>query len=304
MPLHVSSLSRRDFLVRGAAGVAGLSVFQLAGAAETADHDSFSLLSDTHIPESEDVTARDVNMTENLRRVVARLREMPQKTAGVIINGDCAYLKGLPADYANLAQCLQPLARDGWQLHLTMGNHDDRGPFYDALSDQKPDSPPVESKHVSIIETPRANLFLLDSLFEVNVVTGELGAAQRKWFAEALDRHSDKPAIVFAHHNPQFAPPADNRPWSGLKDSEDFFQLLTSRPHVKAYVFGHTHNWSIDRHEGIHLINLPPVAYVFSEDKPNGWVHADIYHDRIELQLKTHDPDHPQSDEKVRLDWR
>ena len=40
-----------------------------------------------------------------------------------------------------------------------------------------------------------------------------------------------------------------------------------------AYIYGHTHNWKVESDtSGIHLINLPPVSYVFREGEPSGWV--------------------------------
>ncbi len=304
MPLHIAPVSRRQFMIRSTAAMASLALLQTGWAAEEGDANRFALLSDTHIPERAEIEARGVNMTANLRQVVAQLCELPQKPAGVIINGDCAYLKGLPQDYANFAACVDPLKDAGLPLHVTMGNHDDRGPFYDALAAQRPENPPVQSKHVSVIETPHANLFLLDSLLEVNVVTGELGEAQRHWLAQALDARSEKPAVVIAHHNLQFQPPAEGTPWGGLRDSEAFFELLKARQHVKAYVFGHSHNWSLSQRDGLHLINLPPVAYIFAEGQPNGWVDARLHPDSIDLQLHTIDPQHPQSGEQVHLAWR
>jgi 3',5'-cyclic-AMP phosphodiesterase len=211
--------------------------------------------------------------------------------------------EGLPDDYANLAQCVSPLDEAGLPLHVTMGNHDDRGPCFAALTDQRSAQSPVESKHVSVIESPHANLFLLDSLQEVNVVTGELGKAQRDWLAEALDERSDKPAIVIAHHNPQFTPPPEGNRWSGIQDSAEFFELLTARKQVKAYVYGHTHDWSISQRDGIQLINLPPVAYVFAAGKANGWVWARLHPEGIELELRTIDPAHPRNGERVNLNW-
>lgn len=304
MPLHLAPVSRRDFLIRSTAAMTSLAMLPSGWASEPGDANHFALLSDTHIPEHPEVEARGVNMTANLQRVVSQLCLLEQKPAGVIINGDCAYLRGLPKDYANLALCVEPLGVAGLPLHLTMGNHDDRGPLYEALTAQRPANPPVQSKHVSVIETPHANLFLLDSLTEVNVVTGEFGDAQRHWLVQSLDARQDKPAIIIAHHNPQFQAPADGRPWGGLRDTQAFFELLKSRTHVKAYVYGHTHNWSLDQLEGIHLINLPPVAYVFSESHPNGWVDAWLRRDGIDLQLHTLDPEHPQSGERVQLAWR
>ncbi len=303
MPIHVSPISRRTLLAGGSAA-ASLAVLPTGWAAEEADANVIALLADTHIPKRPDVEAREVNMTGNLRQVVGELSGLSTKPAGVIVNGDCAYLKGLPDDYANFASCIRPLAEAGLPLHVTMGNHDDRDPLYSALSTQRSDDSPVESKHVSIIETPHANLFLLDSLREVNVVTGELGGAQRAWLARALDAHRHKPAVVVAHHNPQFQDPPEGDRWTGLKDSTELFELLEEKKHVKAYVFGHTHRWSISERNGIHLINLPPVAYLFDAAMPNGWVRATLHDGGMDLELRAIDPAHKQHGQRVELAWR
>lgn len=305
MPLHLPPISRRTFLAGGAAAAAGLALGRppRAAAAEV-DSDLIALLSDTHVPGDPSVAARGVNMTDNLRRVVTDLVGLERRPAGVLINGDCAYLKGLPGDYANLAGLVRPLSEAGLPLHLTMGNHDAREPLYRALAAERPEQPPVESKHVDVVETPHANWFLLDSLTETDVVTGELGEAQRAWLAAALDARPDKPAVVVAHHDPQFEPRAGKTAWTGLKDAAALFDLLESRRHVQAYVYGHTHDWSVGRRGSVHLVNLPPVAYVFAEGKPNGWVEARTGEGGLGLRLHCHDEAHPQHGETVSLRWR
>jgi 3',5'-cyclic AMP phosphodiesterase CpdA len=184
-----------------------------------------------------------------------------------------------------------------------MGNHDNRSTLYDALAAQRPQNPPVESKHVSVLETPHANWLLLDSLFQVNVVTGELGEAQLAWLGRALDAHPDKPALVMAHHTPQFDPPEENTRWTGMRDTAPLFELLESRPQVKAFVYGHSHTWKISRRGRLHLINLPPVAYVFGEEMPSGWVAAQCEAGGLRLTLHTLDSAHPQANQQVELAW-
>jgi 3',5'-cyclic-AMP phosphodiesterase len=304
MPLHTLPLSRRSFLAHGAAAAAALTVIRTGWTADPKSNPNLiALLSDTHVPESPDVVAREVNMTANLRQVIREVTQLETRPAGVIINGDCAYLKGLPADYANLAQCVAPLDEAGLPLHVTMGNHDDRGPLYDALQSQKPARPIVDSKHVTVIETPRANWFLLDSLTRVNVVTGGIGEAQRAWLAKALAERSDKPALAIVHHNPQFDPPPEGKPWGGIEDTTELMELLASHKQVKALIFGHSHNWAITRRGDLHLVNLPPVAYVFTAGKPNGWVRSETLEDGLALELRTIDPAHKQNGERVKLSW-
>jgi len=304
MPIHRICQSRRRFLQMSALGGGAALVFSsipIVSASET-DAVSIALLSDTHIPSTADVQARGVNMTENLRRVIAQVvGRKVVKPSHLIINGDCAYLSGLPADYKNLADCLSPLESTDIALHVTMGNHDDRQPLYDALSGQRPENVAVMSKHLSVIETPFANLFLLDSLFRVNVVTGEIGKAQIDWLAQQLDERNDKPAIVMAHHNPQFSAPPEGTPWTGISDTEELFAVLDSRQHVKAFFFGHSHHWNHSRRGRLHLVNLPPVAYVFNDSHPNGWVDAVLTADSMRLELQTFDPKHPQAADVVEI---
>ncbi len=304
MPLHAGPLSRRSFLSHTAAAAAGLLVYRQGWSAEAGlNPHRLALLSDTHIPETPSMMVRETNMTANLKQVVQEILALTDKPSAVMINGDCAYLKGLPADYANLAECVAPLSQAGFPLHMTMGNHDDRGPFYEALQQQKPERPLLQAKHVTVVEGPRANWFLLDSLEGVNSTPGLLGVEQREWLSKALTERAEKPAIVMAHHTPQFEPPAAGKAWGGLKDTVELMELLAGHKHVKAFIFGHSHQWAHLRRGSIHLVNLPPVAYVFAEGKPNGWVLADMQENSLTLELRCIDPAHKQHGEKLVLEW-
>jgi len=296
-------LSRREFLSRSAAVFASLTLASRSWGAEAVQSSTFALLSDTHIAADPDLIARDANMTANLRQAVGEVCALEQRPAGVIVSGDCAYLKGLPDDYANFANIVKPLAERELPLHLLTGNHDDRGPMADALAVLRPEDPQVQSRFVSVIESPHVNLFLLDSLTEVDVVTGELGDAQRTWLAHELDARQDKPAVIIGHHNLQFTAPPEGKRFTGLADTTEFVELLQARAHVKAYIFGHTHNWSTTRHGNLHLINLPPVAYVFGEGRPNGWTQATFTPTGVTLELQTIDSAHPLCGEKKELTW-
>lgn len=304
MPLHLPALTRRRFLQSGAAAFAGLAALPAGWGAEApVDPDCFALLADTHIAASAEEMFRDTNMADNLRRVTADVLARPHKPAAVIVNGDCAFRRGLSGDYQNFSGLIAPFAEAGLPVHLTLGNHDDRASLYNVLTWQRPRETPVTSKHVGVVESPHANWFLLDSLFQVNVVTGNLGELQRKWLARALDDRRDKPAIVVAHHTPQFEPPPEGKPVGGLQDTAEFFELLGQRPHVKAFIYGHSHVWEHSRRNNLHLVNLPPVAHVFTPGLPNGWVEARLTAGGLNLTLHTLDPNHEQSEQRVELAW-
>ncbi len=306
MPLHLDPLSRRRFLGGGA--VLALSPF--LPQVRAAESETWALLSDTHIAADPATKSRQgVTMAENLRRVVAEVLVEKASLAGVIIDGDCAYDDGQPGDYTTLLEILDPLREAGLPVHFTLGNHDDRAHFSAALGEATGNSP-VEGKHCSIIETPLANWILLDSLRYVNKVEGEFGEAQLGWIAKVLEDSPDKPAILVGHHYPQvfredIIPGDEKIKISGLVDSDPFMKLIGNQPAAKAYIYGHSHTWLTKQEpEGLHQINLPPTAYVFSEKMPNGWVRATLSAGGIGLELRALDPQHPQHGETKQLVWR
>ena len=79
----------------------------------------------------------------------------------------------------------------------------------------------------------------------------------------------DRPAIVIGHH-PIIREPGLFGQNISLLDGEPLWNVLTRFPHVKAYVFGHTHRWDVQKREGIYLVNLPSTAYTFDAGQPNG----------------------------------
>ena len=91
----------------------------------------------------------------------------------------------------------------------------------------------------------------------------------------------------------------------GLKDTVALLEVIRPRKQVKAYIFGHTHKWTVSQDEsGIHLINLPPVAYIFHEGDPAGWVHARLERKGMQLELRCVDATHKDHGQIVELKWR
>jgi 3',5'-cyclic AMP phosphodiesterase CpdA len=301
MPLHLLPLSRRRFLASAAAAGVGL----LAGPEAPADEprvaaDRWVLLADTHIAADRGLVHRGANMADNLARVVAEVAGLDPRPAGVVLDGDAAFQKGEPADYRLTGELLAPLVEARLPLHLTLGNHDDRDNFRAGLLHGAGRSP-LMSREVAVVETARSNWFLLDTLDRVGGTPGELGKEQLDWLAGALDARPDRPALVVLHHNPQW--PAPVLP-TGLRDTERLFGVVVPRKQVKALIFGHTHQWGRDRHEGVHLVNLPPVAYLFTKGPPNGWVDVRLREAGATLTLHALDPKHSQDGDTAELAWR
>jgi 3',5'-cyclic-AMP phosphodiesterase len=294
--------SRRSFLA--ATSASGLiATFQLTAAEANRDVNRIALLADTHIPSQANVTARGTNMTDNLKGVVQQLLAREKPFGSAFILGDCAYLDGKAEDYVLLKKLLEPLQEKDWLLHLALGNHDHREHCLQAFSATHAELHKELSRRVAMVQTPRANWFLLDSLDKVNSTPGQLGESQLQWLATALDAHADRPALIGIHHNMM----SDLLPQvkvTGLLDTKDFFNVIDSRRHVKAVFFGHTHAWSVIEHAGIHLVNLPPVAYVFTNGQPAGWIECDVLENAAKLTMHCHDTKHKLHRHALELKWR
>src|SRR5258706_7964688 len=273
MPIHLPPISRRRFLIRSLAAGAGLALGpQLFAAARRTDPDSWALMSDIHLAADRTLMARGINMADHFASVSREVLALPKRPAGVFITGDCAYNNGEKADYALAAELLEPIRKDEMPVHLALGNHDHRERFWEALQEEKAAQRPLADKQAALLRTKRANWFVLDSLEATLATPGLLGQEQLDWLAKTLDANPDLPALVMIHHNPGKVGNV-----SGLKDTDALFEVIRPRKQVKAYIFGHTHHWSVSQDtSGIHLINLPPVAYWFKEGDPIGWVHATL----------------------------
>jgi Icc protein len=301
MPIHLPPIPRRQFLLRSLAGAAGLALGpELLAASKPADPDSWALLSDIHIPANSALTARGINMTDHLAAVAREVLALPKRPAGVFVNGDCAFNSGEIADYAHVTRLLDPIRKDETPIHLALGNHDNRERFWEALTQEKKAKRPLADRQVALISTPRANWFVLDSLEKTLSTPGLLGPEQLDWLAKALDANPNKPALVLVHHNPGALGNI-----GGLRDSDALFDVIRPRKQVKAYIFGHTHFWNVYQDDsGIHLINLPPVAYVFLQGMPSGWAHATLQADGMRLECRCLDTTHPAHGQVHNLSWR
>ncbi len=296
MPIHLTS--RRQFIAQ--MGAASVLTQQEAFSAEV-DENLIAILNDTHVagthPENSPIPT-------HLRETVAYLIGLPKRPTAVIINGDLALSNGKPGDYTHFAKLIAPLREAGIPVHLTMGNHDDRDVFYEVLSTEKPADAPVASKHVGVVQTARANFFLLDSLKAGIVAQGLLGQEQRDWLAKTLDAYADKPALLFAHHNPRLGGEEKHFP-GGLEDSEALWEVFASRPHVKAYIHGHIHHRNYFRHRDIHILNTPATSYVSNpKESTTGWTMAHLTATGGSFTTHTHQLEHAWNGLKVDLQWR
>jgi len=263
------------------------------------DANSWALLADTHIAADPAVVNKTVNMTQHPAAASTEVLALPRSPAGVFVVGDCAFSKGEPGDYSQFSGLVEPMRVGGMPVHLGLGNHDQRENFWAALKLKAAATRPVADRQVALVTSKLVNWFMLDSLEKTLQTPGALGGDQLKWLATTLDANPDKPAVILVHHNPGL----DGN--FGLKDTEALLEVMRPRKQAKAWVYGHTHNWKVSQDEsGIHLVNLPPVAYVFTTSDPSGWVHATTRPEGMKLELRCLDPRHKAHGQVVDLKWR
>jgi len=317
MPIHLTNSDRRQFLGIAGSVVALNASSTLAGnnpednpsgnreqsgnrESKQIDPELVVILNDTHIGEKH---PPDSTVPSNLRFIVGNLTQQVLKPAGVLINGDLALKDGQPGDYQHFSRLVQPLRDAGIETHLTLGNHDNREVFYEILKDERRANPTLQSLHVSVVKTRHANFFLLNSLKETMVTQGTVGSQQMKWLETMLDEHADKAAIIVTHHNPRLGGDPLHFP-GGLIDSQELWDVLTKRLHVKAYIHGHIHDRGFAKHRGIHIINTLATSYVADpKTSTTGWTSIRLNATGAVLTTYTTDPRHPWNGKQKKLRW-
>ena len=299
MPVHLQPISRRRFVTGLGSSLLLPAVSRAAG--KTTDESLIALLNDSHIGCKQPADSQNPT---HLRETVKQLLALGKRPCAVLINGDLALLDGQPGDYARFIELIKPLGDAGLPIHLTLGNHDNRAAFLAGIGKTELAARTQMDRQISVVETAQANLFLLDSLKAVNKAPGELGTAQIDWLAREIDARPSKPAVIVAHHNPRLGGDPKHFP-GGLEDSEALWRMLAPRRHVKAYVHGHIHDWSLAVHQDIHIINTPAVSYVANPStSTTGWTMARLSERGIELTLHTHIAGHEWDGRVTKLDWR
>jgi len=334
MPAHFLPISRRQFLAGSTAAVAAIGRAQLSGDESKANPDSWVLLSDTHLLSASSIArhyaankaAMDKRATvvaENLDRAAKQVNALRELPAGLIVNGDCVHVGGRE-EYDLLGRKFSLL--ETIPIHVTMGNHDHRGDFANAFRERTKRDHRIllENRHVSLLKSRHANFVLLDSLTMQTPNRpvkgpGILGKEQLEWFESVVDSESDKPMIVMFHHN---VDPSDKYQKGssgkevvvesagqfrglagGLEDSDQFLELLKSKPHVKAVITGHMHQFRIFDWRGVFFVSLPSVGYTFDAKEPVGWIQMQLQEGGAALELQTLDTKHARHRTRANLVW-
>jgi Icc protein len=254
----------------------------------------WAFLSDTHIAGDSENNYRGFYPYRNLQKAFTQIAaDLPE---GLVVTGDIARLTGQMEDYENFQKLLLPLVGRR-PIYVALGNHDNRGNFLDVFESPAGQKQAVQGKHIVTVDAGPVRFILLDSLFSTNETMGLLGKTQRTWLQRHLSSSDEKPVILFFHHS--------LRDEDGdLQDLPRLFDIIKPVAKVKALVYGHSHEYGFSDFEGIHLINLPAVAFNFGDDQPIGWVEARVGREGGEFVLHALGGHRDQDGRTKRLRWR
>jgi len=174
-------------------------------------------------------------MHGNLQRFKSfcdRILAMKPRPAAVIIAGDLASSQGDRKDYEAAKPILSQFDAAGIPWRVCFGDTDRRETFFEVFPQFKPQASPVPGRRVEVLELPRADFVLLDTLQE-GTSRGTLDDAQRAWLKQQLDKYhqSGKRFFVVAHH-----------PMNEL----DLAPLFEQASSCVGWISGHEHRWKQD----------------------------------------------------------
>ena len=219
------------------AGMAATACGAVCGTGRPAHDDNLILLlSDCHVAATSTPSFPYRRLEQCVERALA-LNPLPRRA---IMFGDIAGTVGPKADYEKSAQLFNRLEAAGISVSYLMGNHDRRAGFLEVHPECAAKTQ-VPGRLVQVLETPRCDFILLDSLIGEDgdsriVVRGELDHAQAEWL-EARLASTDKSTIVCAHHACGELK---------LNSGKTLEQALPTIPHVRGYIYGHVHRWSTE----------------------------------------------------------
>lgn len=168
---------------------------------------------------------------ERFRKVVNEILAMRPLPRNVIGLGDLAHLYGREEDYRLARELFAPLEEAGIVVTHAMGNHDRRENFAKVFP-EKASATRCPGYVVSVVETPFADVIVLDSLQQGEDEKdcnrpGRFDDAQCEWLRQTL-KHYNKPVFIAAHH-----------PLKEVRAEE----LLFEAPTCCGYIHGHDHRW-------------------------------------------------------------
>lgn len=202
-------------------------------------------ISDSHI------SVKNPARTADLANGIKAINAISPAVDLVVHTGDIVH-DGLPEEYATAKQLLDTLSTP---YRVLAGNRDNRQLLMEAFAEHIEVDQSAEFVQYSVEDYP-ARLLMLDT---VNTASkGALCASRLAHTRQMLSVDSQKPVIVFMHHNPfeasEIPDPFQFEDWS---DVEKLHEIFAASNQIQAVYCGHIH-----RNVDIVIGNNLPVSAI------------------------------------------
>lgn len=232
-------------------------------------------ITDTHLHATTDSKMRGVNTYTTLRRVLEHVRNGSRwPPVAIIATGDLVQDESR-AGYERFAELLKTLATP---TYCIPGNHDDPELMAQTLG------PPA----FQVCGSARLGSWCLVMLntFEAGEDAGRLAESELERLDQTLAEHSECHALVCLHHQPIRMGSA----WLdgvGLRNADDFLDVIDRHTNVRGVVWGHVHQASDNTRNGVRYLStpstcsqfLPMSAHFAIDQKPPGCRWLRLGHD-------------------------
>lgn len=243
-------------------------------------------ITDMHLYADKDRDLLGVKTRDSYHALLDLLRKDKVSPDMFILGGDLSQ-DTTEESYHQLADSLSE-----WKVpvYYVPGNHDD----YAMMQRVYPRGMLDAQKHI-VLE--HWQLILLNSQIP-KCVEGNLDAEQLEFMEACLQKHPNLPALITFHHQPVPV----NCAWLdnlGVKNADEFWQIIAKYPNVDTVLFGHVHQESMGIKNGIKYFSTPSTCIQFKtnsdpfalEELPPAYRIIDLYPNR-KLTTQVHRTDH------------
>ncbi|GAA5155108.1 3',5'-cyclic adenosine monophosphate phosphodiesterase CpdA [Nocardioides marinquilinus] len=198
-------------------------------------------LSDPHLLAGGRLQYGRVDTEGNLRRALDRLAGLDPAPQALVFTGDLAD-RAEPAAYARLRALVEPAAAAlGAEVVWTMGNHDERHAYADALFDEHDGGARPQDR---VHDVDGLRIVALDTSVP-GYHHGELEPAQLAWLADVLATPAPHGTLLAMHHPPLPVPMLRAAEIIELLDQPALAEVVAGTD-VRGVLGGHLHltTWS------------------------------------------------------------
>ncbi|RBW48144.1 3',5'-cyclic-AMP phosphodiesterase [Marinobacter sp. F3R11] len=207
-------------------------------------------LTDPHLMISADGALLGVNTRDSLDAVIAEVLKSHGQPDLILATGDIAQDATEEAYHVFGDRLGAFTAGSAW----IAGNHDHAGRLAKVAAFYGSDR-----RH--IVEGGWQFILLNSSV--PGEVFGNLAESELEFLAEMLEQHPDLPTLVALHHHPVDI----SAEWMrdiGLRNREDFWQVIDRFPQVKMVLWGHIHQTHERQRNGVQLLATPSTCIQFT----------------------------------------